>query len=306
MITTQILIKNDEDRIEKTLESILQIESSIIVADLGSTDNTIDICKKYDCKIVSANGNRSEVRNKLLIMSKTDWQFYIEPGEVLSSGHEFMGFLEGKAKRLYVVYDDIINKEVRIFNKNYKFVNPVYETLTPDDSEPINIFISSSIQSNYLQELLLWKKEMPHLAEVDYYLACQYLMLNKHTNFLCHAQYFLFQDTKSLYQTIMMRYYLAQVLLTTNTIRTNIEEATRNIVYCLSQKPLMAEFWCLLGDCYNKIGMKSHAAEFFKMAIEMGKSRQTDDSYPIEFAKYQDYPSSVFHNASSTQPHNLA
>lgn len=293
MITTQILIKNDEDRIEKTLESILPIESTIIVADLGSTDSTIDICKKYNCKIISASGNRSEIRNKLLSASKTEWQFYIDPGELLSSGHEFMNYMEGKSKRLYVVYDDIINKEVRVFNKNYKFVNPVYETLTPDDSEPINIFISSSIQPNYLKELLLWKKEMPHLAEVDYYLACQYLMLNSHTNFLYHAQYFLFQDSKSLYQTIMMRYYLAQVLLTTNTMQPKIEEATRNIIYCLSQKPLMAEFWCLLGDCYNKIGMKNHAIEFFKMAIEMGKSRQTDDSYPIEFTKYGEYPNKL-------------
>jgi Tfp pilus assembly protein PilF len=83
-----------------------------------------------------------------------------------------------------------------------------------------------------------------------------------------------------------MRYYLAQV-------SSNTEEATKNIIYCLAQKPLMAEFWCLLGDCYNKMGMKNHAKEFFKTAIEMGKSRQTDDLYPIELSKYNEYPNKL-------------
>ena len=152
-------------------------------------------------------------------------------------------------KRVYVVLDGIITKELRICKKSEcKFVNPVFENLQPDkESEQINVFISGIEQPNYLDELLTWKTQSPQSAEVDYYLSCQYLVLKDYKKFISHADYFLFKEGNPTFPTIMTRYYLAQIQLHVNR---NVHEATRNIIYCLTYKPLMAEFWCVLGDCY--------------------------------------------------------
>jgi len=291
MITTHLLIKNDLSKIEATLESLSAIDCEVLVGDLGSTDGTAAVCQDHGHKVFPTNLPRDAARNKLAGLSKTDWQFYVEPGEVVSSGHDLFHSLEGKSKRAYIITDGMITKEIRLWKKgDCKFVNPVFESLQPDDSEPVNIFIVGVEQPNYLLDLLKWKEQSPHLAEVDYYLACQYLALKDYPKFLTHANYYLFKDGNPNYPTIMTRYYLAQINLHVNR---NVHEATRNLIYCLAHKPLMSEFWCALGDCYYRAGVPEKAVEFFRMAIELGKDRPTDDPYPIELAKYDEYPNKM-------------
>lgn len=288
MITIHILIQNNLNQIETTLESLQSLDCEFIFGDLGSTDGTADICKKYG-KVISVQEPRHTARNKLLSISKTEWQFYIEPGETLSSGHDLFYFLEGLPKRVYVVADGVITKEVRIW-KECQFVNPVFEYLQTDEAETINIFLAGAGQPNQLEKLLAWKKQSPQSADVDYYLACQYLVLKDYNRFSTYAESFLFKECNPTYPAIMTRYYLAQVQLH---VKKHVHEATRNIVYCLAQKPLMAEFWCVVGDCFYRAGVPEKAIEFFRMAIEMGKSRPTDDPYPIEVAKYNEYPAKM-------------
>lgn len=56
MISFVIRTKNEEDKLEKTLESIKQqdgaINSEVIIVDSGSTDNTLKIARKYNCIII--------------------------------------------------------------------------------------------------------------------------------------------------------------------------------------------------------------------------------------------------------------
>lgn len=285
MITTHILCKNNQETIKKTLDSILPLEGKIIIGNLGSTDDTLAICKEHGCRVISFKGDRSEIRNNLAKESTTEWQFYLEPGEELSGGHDLFYDLKGCAKRVYVVQDNMISKEARIWNKE-KFINPVHEYLD-GDTEPINIFISGYTVEDQLEGLLEWKKKSPQAAEVDYYLACQYLIRKEYDKFLRHADLFLFRDGRTSQPTILMHYYLAQVWLH---VKKNSQEAIRHILYCLAEKPLMSEFWCFLGDSYYKAGVPRKSREFFEVSKKMGKSRPTDDAYPIELAKYGEYP----------------
>lgn len=50
-LSATILTFNEERRIEQCLKSIQDIADEIIVVDSGSTDATLDICKKYGCRI---------------------------------------------------------------------------------------------------------------------------------------------------------------------------------------------------------------------------------------------------------------
>ena len=46
-----ILTYNEETNIERCLQSVVDLTDDIIIIDSFSTDSTLDICKKYNCKI---------------------------------------------------------------------------------------------------------------------------------------------------------------------------------------------------------------------------------------------------------------
>ncbi|MEE4311248.1 MAG: glycosyltransferase family 2 protein [candidate division KSB1 bacterium] len=50
-ITVTIITKNEETNIERCLKSVAWADE-IVVADSGSTDATIEICKRHNCKII--------------------------------------------------------------------------------------------------------------------------------------------------------------------------------------------------------------------------------------------------------------
>jgi glycosyltransferase involved in cell wall biosynthesis len=50
-LSVAIITNNEEDNIGRTLESIADIASEIIIVDSGSTDDTLKIAEKYGCKI---------------------------------------------------------------------------------------------------------------------------------------------------------------------------------------------------------------------------------------------------------------
>lgn len=279
-LTIQILVQNNQEQLETTLASLASFDDSqIIIGNMGG-----ELSLPY--KTVNIQGPRDQVRNKLAKISKTDWQFYINPGEVFSAGELE---LTGKAKRVYVVTDDVITKEVRLWRKDHlQFINPVFENLQPDKlAEPMNVFLAGTPTPNCLEALLDWKKQLPQASEIDYYLACQYLTLQDIQKFISYANHFLFKESNSTFPATMIKYYLAQVQLHHHK---NSHEALRNIMCCLADKPLMAEFWCVLGDCYYRAGVPEKAIEFFKVAIQLGKERITNDPYPIELKKYGEYP----------------
>ena len=121
MIKTQILVKNNEKTIKKTLESIKALDSKIVVANLKSTDDTIKICLDYGADVVEIDNIKdySKIRNSLC--SNEYLNFYIKPWEKLVQGHNFIKELN-ETTNLYVFYNNLISKEIRIW-KNEKFKN---------------------------------------------------------------------------------------------------------------------------------------------------------------------------------------
>jgi hypothetical protein len=55
---------NEENNIEKTINSALKDDKvEIIVSDGGSTDGTLNICKKFNVKVISGGSTRAQCQN---------------------------------------------------------------------------------------------------------------------------------------------------------------------------------------------------------------------------------------------------
>jgi glycosyltransferase involved in cell wall biosynthesis len=88
-----ILTFNSAESLSRTLDSVKDFEE-IIICDGGSTDDTLDIARKYGCKIIfqdpkfkREDGKIKDfggVRNQTLDASSHKWFFYVDSDELLS------------------------------------------------------------------------------------------------------------------------------------------------------------------------------------------------------------------------------
>jgi len=80
-ISVIILAKNVAGEIIPAIKTS-QFASEVIVVDTGSTDNTVDICRKLGAKIIRSTGdNFSKWRNDGAKEAKGDWLLYLDSDE---------------------------------------------------------------------------------------------------------------------------------------------------------------------------------------------------------------------------------
>lgn len=88
--TVGLLTYNNADTLERCLESIKDF-SEIIIADGGSTDDTVSIARRYGARVVSQSRQNTPIsdfakeRNILLSSATQKWFFYLDSDETVSS-----------------------------------------------------------------------------------------------------------------------------------------------------------------------------------------------------------------------------
>ena len=85
----------------------------------------------------------------------------------------------------------------------------------------------------------------------------------------------------------MTHYYLALVYCY---VKKNYNKSLEHIFYCVIKNPTMAEFWCLIGDCFYKMNLYEKAWNFYQNAKILGSRRLASCDWPMEMSKYNDYP----------------
>lgn len=84
-ITAIIIAKNEEKMIANCLESLRWCDE-VLVIDNGSSDTTGSLAEKFGARVISfASQDFSKVRNEGLKRSKTDWVFYVDADERVST-----------------------------------------------------------------------------------------------------------------------------------------------------------------------------------------------------------------------------
>ncbi len=139
-----MIVKNEEYNINRCLNSIKDIADEIVIVDTGSTDNTMDICKSYNAKIITKlwNNDFSEVRNVSLDYATKDYILFLDADEKIPKEDidKIKSLLnsEDLAEGYFLRLVNIINENsfgdyivFRLFKNNpkYRFKGKIHEQI---------------------------------------------------------------------------------------------------------------------------------------------------------------------------------
>ena len=145
-LTVSMIVKNEEKYLADCLESIHEFCDEIVIVDTGSTDNTIEIAKKYKTRIFQFpwTNDFSAARNHALQKSTGKWILYIDADERLSpsSVKELQKIVQGDrtegVRCIVKSLDEVTGhhnsmKYIRLFRNNpgLKFTGKVHEQIEP-------------------------------------------------------------------------------------------------------------------------------------------------------------------------------
>jgi tetratricopeptide (TPR) repeat protein len=205
-----------------------------------------------------------------------------------------IGNLESEVYGVQILKDDILLKEPRLWHKglNIHFKNPVFEKLNADFTKMLDIILYQHEVYDDRTKVILkrWDKAKPFSMDCYYYRAFESLVDKNVNEFKSLITYYLFNSKKEDIPSTMARYYLAMIQgLGDN----NVNTAIQNLIFCIAAYPLMAEFWCLLGDIFVKNDDYERAIEFYRNSIILGNRRLKTDLWPMQLSKYKEYPNDM-------------
>jgi len=188
-ITAVIITKNEEKNIEDCLKSIEWV-NEIIIVDAYSTDNTIEICKRYTDHIYQKEwaDDFSAQKNYGISIARQEWVFNIDADEIVSdelreeilelsneSEHDYYAvplrnYFWGRWLKHGGYYP---NYKLRLLRKEYaEFHGNIHESIGPDNPDLVGHLAGHLIhntvssyerkleKSNYYSTLsaIEWKK----------------------------------------------------------------------------------------------------------------------------------------------------
>lgn len=83
-LTALLMVKNEEDRLGRTLDSV-SFASEIVVVDTGSSDGTRDLARKKGARVELVPWlGYVETRNRALSLAENDWVLFMDADEAVS------------------------------------------------------------------------------------------------------------------------------------------------------------------------------------------------------------------------------
>jgi len=293
-IAIAIIARDNQKTIQTCLKSLESIENKrIYYTSLCENDDTENYLKKFT-KIKKISDSVCNNKNNLLRNIEEDWVISIEPWEEIISGHKEINKIiknETTNHKVLILDQEVINKSTRIFKKEKAlFQNEIYEEIYDKKAKVSNVLFKKNEYEIIKEKEIIesWIKKNKTNAKPYYYLSCYYLKNKNYVEFKANSEKYLFlEKNKTLPSVVMTKYYQSLIDLH---VYKNFKNSVNNIIYCIDNKPTMAEFWCALGDINFQLNKYQKAIYFYENAIMFGEKRKSNDEFSIEIKKYKIYP----------------
>lgn len=137
-----MIVKNEAAFLEGCLSSLLGHVDEIVIVDTGSSDETLDIARKFDCTLLQQawRNDFSAARNTALENATSDWILYIDADERIGcpDGVTLRDLLPGTetaaARVRFQPRSDMTSYgEMRLFRRDQRirFQGAMHETMIP-------------------------------------------------------------------------------------------------------------------------------------------------------------------------------
>lgn len=145
-IAACMIVKNEEDHLNRCLKAIEPIVDVIRITDTGSTDDTVKIAEKYGAFVKKVEfEDFGQVRNASIADTGADWIFWLDADEVLVGGNQIRKYLNSplfngliiRQHHLMLDVHGTFDSPVRVFRNlpHFKFIGCVHEH-AEDRSDP--------------------------------------------------------------------------------------------------------------------------------------------------------------------------
>lgn len=310
-LTVQMVTRDNEATVARAIRSAKELDAKVVVADLGSQDRTREVCRQLGAEVLAAqDGPRHLIRNRLADRAGTDMILTLEPWEAVVSGHAVLvsAAAASRPTRLMVASGGMVSKPVRLWDRRtQRFAQPVFEAVQPDaDAGLCEAVAYSNGPPPGDAELRLarqWAADDPVSGDPEYCEAFCHLAAGRTDEFMRLTDTFLFKaGQKGGMTALSARYHRAWVCCYN---RKNPQQALTELLVCASASPLHAEYWCLLGDVYYHLVRDfRRASEHYRNARLLGRHRDQADPWPIQPAKYDEYPDAMEHACQRAMSHD--
>lgn len=84
-LTAAMIVKNEEQFIERVIQNVQPLADETVITDTGSADRTVNIIKKFNVRLFHYrwDGSDARARNFTLSKCKTDWILFIDGDEFI-------------------------------------------------------------------------------------------------------------------------------------------------------------------------------------------------------------------------------
>lgn len=150
LLTIGVPVSNQIDTIDKCLFHIKplleKLDSELLVIDTGSTDGTLEICRRYDARIISHpwHDNMSAVRNEGIYHARGQWYLSIDDDEWFENVDAILHFFQNEeykkcnvamyTQRNYVdqtgeKYDDLASLRLAEITQDLHFEGRIHDAM---------------------------------------------------------------------------------------------------------------------------------------------------------------------------------
>ncbi len=178
-LSVTIITLNEERNIERCLKSV-QWADEIVVVDSGSTDQTLDICRQYDCNIMETEWLGFGRTKQLAVDSASnDWIFSIDADEEMTPelAQRLRNILQMSEHKVYAYRINrrsfYLGKLIKHsgWNRDYplRFFNRLYGHF---NDKPVHEGVESSGEVQEIHEMLLhytFPTLTSHLKKIEQY-----------------------------------------------------------------------------------------------------------------------------------------
>jgi glycosyltransferase involved in cell wall biosynthesis len=102
-----MVTQNDEKNLPECLSNFAEFADEIVIADIGSTDRTIEIAEKAGAKVIRINWQRnlSEAANACIDHAKGKWVLFLQPNETIPKEYQkvILDILDNPNAEAYVL-----------------------------------------------------------------------------------------------------------------------------------------------------------------------------------------------------------